>query len=188
VLAPVQPTCRSFAEYFDGIDAILDREMINTFCVAGSSWGGQIAQVAAMKYVDRVQKAVLANTGISAGIVLSLLLRLHRWSVRRKDPQKVVEDFRIRALKLLGDSGEGGSFWRAVFDDLYTQYMTYEDYLSLIDTQIDYVERYAPAVRRQGFARPVLILTSKDETAGTPKMRSELLRVYPHARFHEFEA
>lgn len=188
VIAPVQPNCRSLAKYFEGIDVILEGEKIDAFCVAGSSWGGQIAQVAALLYADRVQKAVLANTGISAGIAVSLFLRLYRWSVRRKDHRIVMEDFRARALKMLDDSGEAVLFWEAVFNDLYAQYMSYDDYVSLLDTQIDYVHKYMRAVRRCGFAKPVLILASKDETAGSTKMRKELLRAYPHAHFHEFEA
>jgi pimeloyl-ACP methyl ester carboxylesterase len=188
VLAPAQPRCRSLAEFFGGVDAILDGEGIREFSVAGSSWGGQLAQVAAIRYADRMRKVVLASTGISSGGVLSLLLRMHRRSVGKKNPEAVVEGFRARALKMLEDSPAAASFWRAVFDDLYTRYMSYEDYLSLIDTQIDYVERYAPEVLRRRISKPVLVLTSRDETAGTVRMRRGLLRAYPHAQFHEFQA
>jgi pimeloyl-ACP methyl ester carboxylesterase len=188
VIAPVQPQCRTLAEYFKGLDAILNREKIESFSVAGSSWGGQIAQVAALQYADRVDKVVLANTGISAGKVLVFLVRLHRWGAARKAPRQVVEEFRIRALKMLADTDETGAFWKAVFDDLYERNMSGEDYLSLIDTQIDYMENYAPEVRKRGFAGPVLILASKNETSGPANMTGGLMKAYPHAQLHVFEA
>jgi pimeloyl-ACP methyl ester carboxylesterase len=188
VIAPVQPACRTLAGFFEGVDAILEGEGISSFAVAGSSWGGQIAQVAAMRYAGRVHKAVLANTGISSGAVLTMFLRLHRWTSARQAPRVVVEGFRVRALKMLDDASEAGPFWKAAFDDLYERSMSCEDYLSLIDTQIDYVRRYAPEVRKRGFAGPVLILASGDETTGSADMKRALRKAYPHAELHTFEA
>jgi pimeloyl-ACP methyl ester carboxylesterase len=188
VIAPVQPRCSTLGEYFEGIDAILEKEKIDSFHIAGSSWGGQIAQVAALRYPDRVRKIIFANTGVSSGRLLAFLLRLHRKSSARKDPGKVAREFKDRAFKLLVDQGEAGEFWKAIFDDLYERSMKYEDYLSLIDTQIDYVENYASEVIRKGFAGPVLILASRDETAGSAKVRAKLLKAYPHAQVHYFES
>lgn len=188
VIAPVQPPCRTLAGFLEGVDAILEREGISAFSLAGSSWGGQVAQVAAIRYAGRVDKVVLANTGISSGAVLAFLLRLHRRMSARQAPRAVVEGFRARALKMLDDSGEAGPFWKAVLDDLYERHMSCEDYLTLIDMQIDYVQRYAPEVRKRGFAGPVLILASRDETAGSAGMTSALRKAYPHAQLHLFEA
>jgi pimeloyl-ACP methyl ester carboxylesterase len=188
VIAPVQPPCRTLDGFFDGVDAILQRERIASFSLAGSSWGGQVAQVAALRYAGRVDKVVLANTGISSGAVLAMFLRLHRWLSARQAPRAVVEGFRVRALKMLDDGGDAGPFWKAVFDDLYERYMSREDYLSLIDTQIDYVEHHAPEVRKRGFDGPVLILASRDETAGSVAMKSALRMAYPRAQIHLFES
>jgi len=188
VIAPAHPPCAALDEYFAGVDAILRREDVGGFHAAGSSWGGQIAQVAALKYPDRVNKMILANTGLSGGKAISLMLRLHLSSVRRGDPVKVVEAFRKRALGLLADDGESGAFWQALFDDLYERYMTYEDYVSLIETQLDYVDHYAARIARQGWAKPVLILTTRNEQAGSAGWREALRRAYPRARFHMFEA
>ena len=187
VLAPVQPCCRTLDECFAGTGAILSREKIDTFFVAGSSWGGQMAQAAMVKYPGRIRKAILANTGASSGLVLLLLLRLYRWSAGKKDPRALVEDFKVRALKLLKGSQETNTFWQAVLDDLYEKYMSAEDYLSLIDTQIDFIGKYAPLVNKQRFTAPVLILTSKNETAGTDKMRSRLLNLYTNRQLHVFD-
>ncbi|MDP2872840.1 MAG: alpha/beta hydrolase [Bacillota bacterium] len=169
------------------MEAISFREAIDGFHAAGSSWGGQVAQVAAVKYPDRVGKMILSSTGLSGGKVVSLMLRLHLASVRRGDPSKVLGTFKARALGLLAGAEESNSLWQALFDDLYERYMTFEDYVSLISTQIDYVDRYAARVARQGWNKPVLILTSKDETAGTAAWRSALSRAYPTARLHLFE-
>jgi pimeloyl-ACP methyl ester carboxylesterase len=188
VIAPVQPTCRTLAGFFEGVDAILEREKITSFALAGSSWGGQVAQAAALRYAGRVQEVVLANTGISSGAVLAMMLRLHRWLSARQAPRAVVEGFRVRALKMLDDGGDAGPFWKAVFDDLYERHMSREDYLSLIDTQIDYVEHYASEVRTRGFDGPVLILASRDETAGSVAMKSALRMAYPRAQVHLFES
>jgi pimeloyl-ACP methyl ester carboxylesterase len=49
VVAPAQPPCRTLDEYFAGVDAILRQEGVDGFHAAGSSWGGQIAQVAALR-------------------------------------------------------------------------------------------------------------------------------------------
>lgn len=188
VVAPVQPACRTLADFFAGVELILERERIASFDVAGSSWGGQLAQVAALRCAGRIGKVVLANTGITSGAVLAATLRLHRRLSARQAPSAVVEGFRLRALKMLGDEGEAVAFWKAIFDDLYERSMSRDDYLSLIDTQVDYVRSYAPQVRKQGFAGPVLILASKDERAGSAGMSAALRKAYPHAQLHVFEA
>lgn len=188
VVAPVQPPCRTLAEFFAGVDLVLERERIAGFDVAGSSWGGQLAQVAALRSAGRIGKLVLANTGITSGAVLAMTLRLHRRLSARQTPRAVVEGFRTRALAMLDDGGEAGAFWKAIFDDLYERSLSRDDYLSLIDTQVDYVRRYARQVLKRGFPGPVLILASKDETAGSADASAALLRAYPHAQRHLFEA
>lgn len=188
VIAPTQPPCSTLDECFAGVDAILRREGVNRFYAAGSSWGGQIAQVAAMKYPDRVEKLILANTGLSGGKAVSLMLRLHLASVRRSNPAKILATFRKRALGLLADEGESAAFWEALFDDLYAKHMTYGDYVSLIETQLDYVDNYADKVAGQGWTKPVVILMSKNEVAGSAGWRAALLRAYPGARVHRFES
>lgn len=187
VIALAQPPCATLDEYFDGTDAVLRDERIDRFHAAGSSWGGCVAQAATLRYRDRVQKTILSSTGLAGGKLVSFILRLHLASVRRGDPSKVVAAFRDRALGLLAGDDESGPFWRAVFDDLYDRHMTCEDYATLISTQLDYVARYAARVTREAWTKPVLILTTKDESAGSAGWRSALRRAYPAARFHIFE-
>ena len=190
VIAPFQPPCRTLAEFFDGVELILDREGIGAFSAAGSSWGGSLVQAAIIRFGTRVQRAIMANTGMRSGKMMVFLLRLHRRMTAKKAPAAVVEDFRTLALKLLGSSEETRGFWEAVFDDLYVGTMTKDDYMSLIDTQIDYVENYAKEAFRRGFGGPVLILSARDETAGSRKDRDMLMlmRAYPDARVHIFAA
>lgn len=188
VIAPAQPQCRTLAEYFDGIDAILSAESIDRFAVCGSSWGGQIAQVAMLRYGERVDRAILSSTGMTVGRLLSFALKLYRRSIGRKPPEATVAEFRKRALALLTDSPEATAFWTAVFDDLYEKTMTFDDYATLIDTQIDYVETYGSELVRYRFPNPVLILRAKDETAGSPKTIAALRRAYPRAEEHQLEA
>ena len=188
VIAPAQPPCHTLTEFFGGIDAILSAESIDRFAVCGSSWGGQVAQVAMLRYGDRVERAVLSSTGMSVGRFLSFVLKMYRRSIARKHPEAVVVDFRKRALRLLGDSPEAGAFWTAVFDDLYEKTMSFDDYLTLIDTQIDYVETYGPELVKYRFPNPVLILRARDETAGSRKMITVPRRAYPHAQEYQFDA
>jgi pimeloyl-ACP methyl ester carboxylesterase len=188
VIAPAQPPCDTLTEFFSGIDAILSAESIDRFAVCGSSWGGQVAQVAMLRYGDRVERAVLSSTGMSVGRFLSFVLKMYRRSITRKHPETVVANFRKRALKLLGESPEAEAFWTAVFDDLFEKTMSFDDYLTLINTQIDYVETYGPELVKYRFPNPVLILRARDETAGGGKMITALRRAYPHAEEYRFDA
>jgi pimeloyl-ACP methyl ester carboxylesterase len=186
VIAPAQPQCRTISEFLDGVNAILETESIAGYSVAGSSWGGQVAQVAVLNSPQRVDRAVLANTGISSGVAIGLALRLYRWAIHRKKPEEVVAGFRKQALGMLCDTEQSTAFWTALFDDLFERYMTYEDFVTLIDTQIDYVQTYSAELARGGFATPVLILSSANESAGSAKMRSQLRQAYPNAEVYEF--
>ena len=188
VIAPAQPPCNTLDEYFAGIGAILDREAIAGFHCAGSSWGGQLAQVAALLWPDRLGKMVLASTGLSGGKAVSLMLRLHLASIRRGGQHQVLKAFKTRALSMLKGDDESNALWQALFDDLYDRYMTYEDYVSLISTQLDYVDHYADRIAAQRWNRPVLILTAKDESAGRASWQTALRRAYPEAQFHVFDA
>lgn len=183
VLAISQPDCGALAEHFEGVSEILRREGVGEFVAAGSSWGGCVAQAAMVHYRSRVQKAVLSSTGLAGGRAVSLMLKVYLASIGRSNPQKVVADFRNRALGLLrGDPATDG-LWEALFADVYDRQMTHASYVSLIRTQIDFVDRYAPVISRDTWSQPVLILTTADETAGSTAWRAALVKAYPAADF-----
>ena len=186
VIAPVQPACHTLAEYFDGIDSLLNHESIKRFSVVGSSWGGQLAQVAMRRYRDRIDRAILSSTGVSRGRVLSTFMKLYRWRIKRRRPAAVVNEFRNNVLKLLAYTPALSAFWQAVLDDIYDRQMSFDDYLSLIDTQIDYVDNYAADVLMHRFCLPVLILRARDESAGTARMHRALIEAFPQAEVHQF--
>ncbi len=188
VIAVAQPPCLTLSEHFAGVEEVMRREGVVGFHTAGSSWGGCLAQVAALEYPDRVRKMILSSTGLAGGKAVSLMLRLHLASVRRADPAKVVAGFRKRALGLLAGDAESGALWEALFGDVFDRRFTHEDYVSLIGSQLDYVDRYAARVAGQTWDRPVLILVAKNESAGNAGWRAALMRAYPAAQFHLFEA
>lgn len=187
VIAIAQPPCRTLEEHFAGVDVVLQREGITRFHVAGSSWGGCVAQAAALRYTDRVDRMVLSSTGLAGGKAVVLMLRLHLGSVRRADPDKVVAGFRARALGLLARDEGSHALWEALFADVYDRTFTHRDYVSLIETQLDYVSRWAPLIADQPWPRPVMIITTKDEAAGTGAWRAAILRAYPLAEHRVLE-
>ncbi len=187
VIALAQPPCPGLDEHFAGVDAVLQREGVERFHAAGSSWGGCLAQAAAVRFPGRVCKMVLSSTGLAGGKAIALMLRLHLASVRGADSAKVVAGFRKRALVLLAGDAESKALWQAMFDDVYDRLFTHRDYVSLISSQLDYVSRYAPRVASQAWPNPVLVLTARDETAGSTGWRRALRRAYPAGRFHLFE-
>lgn len=183
VIAISQPPCQTLDEHLRGVEAVLRHEGVSEFCAAGSSWGGCVAQAAAIRFPDRVERMILSSTGLAGGKAVSVMLGLHLASVRRAAPDKVVAGFRARALGLLAGGSESTALWQALFVDVFDRTFTHRDYISLIETQMDYVRRWAPLVASTPWAKPVLIVTAKDEAAGSGAWRAALQKAYPMAQY-----
>jgi len=187
VIAVSQPGCTTIQEHFDGVSLILQREGIDGFHVAGSSWGGCVAQAAALQYANRIERTILSSTGLPGGRAVSLMLKVYLASIRRARPEKVVADFRKRALALLTGDADTDALWQGLFADVYDRHMTHGEYVSLIQTQIDYVDHYAKAVAQAKWPKPVLVITTADEVAGNKGWRDALPQAYPAAQVHVLE-
>jgi pimeloyl-ACP methyl ester carboxylesterase len=60
--APAGPEVTRFEEFAEDIEALLDRERVETCVIAGLSMGGQIAMDCYRRFPDRVRGLVLADT------------------------------------------------------------------------------------------------------------------------------
>lgn len=187
VIAVSQPGCTTLREHFAGLSLILQREGVDGFHVAGSSWGGCIAQATALQYAHRIDKTILSSTGLPGGRAVSVMLKVYLASIRRARPEKVVADFRKRALALLTGDAATDALWQGLFADVYDRHMTHGEYVSLIQTQIDYVDHYAKAVAQAGWPKPVLVITTADEVAGNRGWRDALPQAYLAAQVHVLE-
>lgn len=64
--SPSTPGVTDFAEFATDIEALLEKEQVETFVLAGLSMGGQIAMDCYARFPDRIRGLVLADTFPSA--------------------------------------------------------------------------------------------------------------------------
>jgi pimeloyl-ACP methyl ester carboxylesterase len=172
----------------DGIKSILENEGIERFYILGSSWGGTVAQCFTYKYPNTAEKIVLSNTGAYSSKLVLFALKMHLKSVLKKPRQKVLDQYGETVLKLLSKPDFLAMFWKGIMDQYYGELFTYEDYIAMIKQQIDYIEDYArKLITEPKFKGSVLIISAKDETAATKKVRKRTTSLYKDSSFVEFE-
>ena len=123
VIAPAYPAATRINELVDGVVAVLDADHVTTAHVVGSSFGGYVAQCLVRADPDRVDKLVLAQTGVRhfAGPGAITVLR---WSLEVA-PTRALKAFMWRTWQaLLLDLGDDKPFWTALLRDILDQQLT----------------------------------------------------------------
>ena len=188
VIAPAYPPLMTIGEILDGLNCILDDAGVSEAFVMGQSWGGSLASAYALRHSSRVRRLILASTGMAEGAAVTSVLRLNLWLAGVLPKQTMVTAYKKQIRRLFSRPEEHRLFWHGVIDQMFDQQFSFGDLYSLLQNQTDYVEHYAPAIAGQSLPRPVMILTSSDETAVTPGMQQRLLALYPGATVHRFRA
>ena len=74
-----------------------------------------------------------------------------------------------------------------VTEDLYTRLFTFDDYRSLIQNQLYYLEQYADRLYESRLPIEILIISSKNETAGNVEMRARLTESFSDLKQRTFD-
>jgi pimeloyl-ACP methyl ester carboxylesterase len=188
VISPCYPPIGDIDAVLDGVKCILDHESIDHCFMIGSSWGGSMVQCFSYKYPDVADKIVLSNTGSMYSKAMIPALKLYKFIIRVKKKEKVMAQWREQVLTLLGQPPAYRAFWEGLLDRFYEELFSYEDYVTMIQNQIEYMERYAfPMIKNPRYKKPVLIISSQDETAQTKAVRDKVRELYENHTYYEFD-
>lgn len=187
VIAPAYPPEGDLEKLLRTLYALLQTLKVDKAFCLGTSWGGCMAQVFAHLFPDTIQKLVLANTGMPNSPFFRFLFRLYLSGIKERKAEKILKIYNEQILKLLTVPEEQAELWKAIIEDFYPSSFTFQDYKTLIMNQGDYLNRFAPDIAKHPSTIPCLIITSKNETAGSAKIRENLISCYPAAVIKEFE-
>jgi pimeloyl-ACP methyl ester carboxylesterase len=175
------------SELVDGLAALLGRLAIEKIILFAASFGGDVGQCFVRKYLERVSKLILLNTGIpdkrlgKATQRSKPLVTLLPMSVVRLLLQKILE-------KALSVRPEERLFWKEILHELIAQ-LTRADLVSSFDETIDYRLNYNfSTADLASWPGKILILQSDDDPATKPAMRLALRSLYPQAQVHTFHS
>jgi pimeloyl-ACP methyl ester carboxylesterase len=187
VIVPAYAAVPTMAELVMGAVAILDAEGIKHVDVMGSSFGGYVAQCFVRAHPDRVDRLILAVTGVrhfvSRATPLYLLAQF----------MKVLPASAVRFMMwrlwstLVTTSSEDQTFWLGLLREILTQQLSKANLVSVTEEIYDFSAHYHFS-RGDLAAWPgkILILESDQDKAYSPAIRAETRAVYPQARVHTF--
>ncbi len=189
VIVPAYAAVPTMAELVKGAAAILDAEGIEHVDVMGSSFGGYVAQCFVRAYPDRVDRLILAMTGVrhfvSRATPLYLLAQF----------MKVLPASAVRFMMwrlwstLVTTSPEEQAFWLGLLREILTTQLSKANLVSVTEEIYDFSAHYH---FRSGdlaaWPGKILILESDQDKAYSPTIRAETRAVYPQAYVHTFHA
>ncbi len=180
------PVVEGLYQMLDGLGAILEAEGVDRFSVVGGSYGGMVAQALLLDDPSRVEKVVLNSTGSPAPARAE---SNQRWQpVIRRIPMSWIHGLMRLIVKKLGKRIETErDFWVDYYckaasaltrDDLEARYRASIDFDRDFGSRLDALETWTGEM--------LITQGSADSMAGA-KMRSDLLKAYPHATVRSFE-
>lgn len=182
VIAPAYPPTRHMNDLVEGVTAVLDAEDITVAHVVGSSFGGYIAQCLVRAHPDRVDKLVLAQTGVRHFAGPRAMTSL-KWMLQLAPPA-AVKAFNWRMWQaLLVDLGEDEDFWMALLREILDHQLTKKDLVAVMAAMADFTGHHQPVPGDLSVGRPVLVLASEHDRAFA-KQAADVRAVYPDATFH----
>ena len=187
VIVPAYAAVPTMAELVTGATAILDAEGVQRVDVMGSSFGGYVAQCFVRAHPERVDRLILAVTGVrhfvSRATPLYLLAQLMKVL-----PASAVRFMMWRLWSILvTTSTEEQDFWRGLLREILTKQLSKANLVSVTEEIYDFSAHYH---FRSGdlaaWPGEILILESDQDQAFSPAIRAETRSVYPQARVYTF--
>ncbi len=187
VIVPAYAEVPTMAELVKGTIAILDTEGVEHVDVMGSSFGGYVAQCFVRAHPDRVDRLILAVTGVrhfvSRAIPLYLIAQL----------MKVLPASAVRFMMwrlwstLVTTSSEEQAFWLGLLKEILTKQLNKANLVSVTEEIYDFSAHYHfSSGDLAAWPGKILILESDQDKAYSPAIRAETRAVYPQARVHTF--
>lgn len=131
VIAPDYPPFQHINDFMQYFDAILLQENINTFVLAGQSYGGLLAQAYLAKSPQRVKAIILSSSGPADYGRVWIITDLVAEGLARVLPTQQVKSLMARRIfKLVGPAGGEGEEWLAVIRDIFDHQLTRADVIS----------------------------------------------------------
>ena len=181
IIVPSYPPVRTMKELADGIAGILEAEGVTKASVWGTSFGGMLAHWFVHRYPQKVDKLILANSGIPMlGKPILAFLRLARY-------MPTVADMTLFRQALSGAETANDSereFWRARLEESFALRYTREDAVACIENSIDFIEHSAASAAP--WPGQVLFLESDRDQSFKPAERQALRDLYPQAQVYVF--
>jgi pimeloyl-ACP methyl ester carboxylesterase len=185
VIVPAYAAVSTMAELVAGVAAILDAEGVERADVIGSSFGGYIAQCFVRAHAARVERLILAETGVRHFVswAPSIWLLARLISIL---PSRAVRFLMWRLWStLFTPPASQRDFWRELIRDILTMQLTKANFVSETDILADFSAHYH---FRSGdlaaWPGAILILESERDEAFSPAHRAATRAVYPQARVH----
>ena len=180
VIAPSYPALKTMDDLVTGIAGILDAENIKRVHVIGTAFGGTVSQFFLMKYPERVDRIVLANSGGNypegyKNVIQSSIQRL------RFLPMFMLRPVYRRAMleDLYDFTDDVREFWRAFLTSLVMR-ETKKELLSLYYCIQDAAISTISTENLQGWDGEVLIVES-EKKEDIENNRQDIKELYPDA-------
>lgn len=188
VIVPAYAAVSKMTELVAGLSAILDAEGVERVDMIGSSFGGYIAQCFVQAYPERIDRLILAETGVrhfvSWALSISLLARLmsilparavrlmmwQLWSTLFKPPpsQRV--------------------FWRELMQEILATQLSKANFVSETRLLADFSAHYHfKSGDLAAWPGMILILESERDEAYSPANRARTHATYPQAHVHTIQ-
>jgi len=188
VVAPAYPAVPTVTDLVVGAVATMDAEGISRFAVLGTGFGGCVAQCLVRRYPQKVDRLVLANTGLSRSSVPAEAQQLAAAGMGLLPEQLVRRITRRMWLQQISARTPDAGFWMELLqelagkvhkDDIASQFAELADFGACHSLQ-----------RADLAAWPgrVLIVESEGDAAYGPKAQAQLRATYPRAQVHRFPA
>ncbi len=185
VIVPAYPAIPTMTELVAGAAAILDAEGIERVDVIGSSFGGYVAQCFVRAYADRVDRLILAETGVRHFIswATPIYLLAHLMAMLPLSAVRFVT-WRLEST-LFTPPPEQRAFWMGLLKEILTTQLTKANLVSMTEAIYDFTAHYH---FRSGdlaaWSGKILILESEHDEAYSAANRAQTRAVYPQARVH----
>jgi len=185
VIVPAYAAVPTMAELVTGVAAILDAEGMGRVDVIGSSFGGYVAQCFVRAHPARVDRLILAETGVrhfvSWAPSISLLARLLRVL-----PARLVRFLMWRLWStLFTPPVSQRAFWRELMQEILTTQLTKANFVSETEVIADFsAHSHFRSGDLAAWPGKILILESEHDEAYRPANRARTRAVYPQARVH----
>jgi pimeloyl-ACP methyl ester carboxylesterase len=186
IIAPAYPPVSTMAALTAGAAAILDTEGVRRVAVFGSSYGGYVAQCFVRHFPERVDRLILAQTGLRHFVGARPVRLLAR--VLRVAPESLVRFSLWRVWShLFTAPPDERAFWWGLLREILTTQLTRAHIVGLTEALLDFIEhyRFAPGDLAAWPGR-VLVLESVHDKAFDAAARAALRTVYPQARVRTF--
>jgi pimeloyl-ACP methyl ester carboxylesterase len=185
VIVPAYAAVPTMAELVAGVAAILDAEGVGRVDVIGSSFGGYVAQCFVRTHPARVDRLILAETGVrhfvSWAPSISLLAHLLRVL-----PARLVRFLMWRLWStLFTPPASQRAFWRELMQEILTTQLTKANFVSETEIIADFsAHSHFRSGDLAAWPGKILIMESEHDEAYRPANRVRTRAVYPQARVH----